>query len=352
MTVLKKFPVIDMHEDIGYYYATGGHDGLTMADFSEDVAGRHGDIPKYRKARVRVVFSAVFPLMPAFNPELSRIIWSGYHQKPLLYVNYPRAVKLNILEQVKIYHRLFKTYPEIKPVSEPGDIDRLLESRDVGFLISLEGADGLDEPGDLELLYRLGVRSLQMTWNYDTKYASSCMSRKDYGLTGLGEALVDEANRLGVILDISHVGEKASLEIIEASKLPVIASHANVKTVKKHVRNLSDEVLEALASKGGVVGFTVIPSMISEKPCLEDLVEHILYVCQHYGSELLGLGTDYFGLIGVKPPKGLEDVSKLDGLWEALMDRGLNESDVEAMAYGNALRVLKAHENRWRRLKP
>ena len=64
------------------------------------------------------------------------------------------------------------------------------------------------------------------------------------------------------------------------------------------------------------------------------------------------MGTDYFGLIGVKPPKGLEDVSKLDGLWEALMDRGLNESDVEAMAYGNALRVLKAHENRWRRLKP
>lgn len=349
---MEGFPVIDMHEDVSYYYTTGGHDGLPMADFSEDAEGRHADIPKYRRARVRVVFSSVFPLMPAFNPMLSQVVWSGYLQKPLPYVNYPRAVKLNILEQVKVYHRLFKAYPEVQPVSEPGDVDRVFESGDVGFLISLEGTDGLDEPGDLELLYRLGVRSLQMTWNYDTKYASSCMSRKDYGLTGLGEALVDEANRLGVILDISHVGEKASLEIIGASKLPVIASHANVKAVMNHKRNLSDAVLEALASKGGVVGFTVIPSMISEKPCIEGLVEHILYVHRHYGRELLGLGTDYFGLIGVKPPKGLEDISKLNGLWEKLMDGGLSERDVEAMAYGNALRVLKAHESLWRRLKP
>lgn len=342
------FHVIDLHEDVGYYYVAGYQGGQPVGDLREDLPGRQADIPKYRKASVRLVFASIFPLMPSFNPRLAETVWGGYGIKPVFPVNSPRAVKINVLEQVKVYHRLIEAYPEIAPVLKPGDVDRLIDEEKLGFLISLEGTEALEEPGDLELLYRLGVRSLQMTWNYDTKYASSCMSRRDYGLTGFGEDLVEEANRLGVILDISHVGENASLAIIEASKLPVIASHANVKASKHHVRNLSNRVLEALLSKGGVVGFTFIPSTISDTPCLEDLTKHVVYVYENYGSELLALGTDYFGLIRVKPPKGLEDVSKLESLWKALMDKGLPKSAVEAMAYKNALRVVKAHEGLWK----
>lgn len=344
--------VVDLHEDIGYYYATNGHDGFPVEDFSVDLPSRHGDIPKYFKARVRLVFASIFPLMPSFNPRLSKLVWKGYGVKPLPFVNSPRAVKENVMEQIKIYHRLIASYPELESVSEKGDVERLLESRKIGFLIALEGTEALDEPGDLELFYRLGVRSLQLTWNYDVKYGSSCMSARDYGLTGFGEALVEEANRLGVILDISHASEKTSLELVEASKMPVIASHANVKAVKNHVRNLSDRVLEALNAKKGIVGFTLIPSTISDKPTVKDLVKHVRYVYENYGSELLALGTDYFGLIAAKPPQGLEDISKLSNLWNALAEVGLTEEALRNMAYRNALRIIKTHEENWRKLKP
>jgi membrane dipeptidase len=344
--------VVDLHEDIGYYYATGGHDGFPVEDFSIDFPNRHGDIPKYFKAGVRLVFASIFPLMPSFNPNLSKLVWGGYEMKPLPFVNSPRAVGENVMEQIKIYHRLIAFHPELEPVSEKGDVDRLSSGGKIGFLIALEGAEALDEPGDLELFYRLGVRSLQLTWNYDVKYGSSCMSVKDYGLTGFGEALVEEANRLGVILDISHAGEKTSLELIEASKLPVIASHANVKAVKNHVRNLSDRVLEALYAKNGLIGFTLIPSTISDNPTIKDLVKHVRYVYENYGSKILALGTDYFGLIAAKPPKGLEDISKLNNLWNALAEAGLSDEALKDMAYRNALRVVKTHEENWRRLKP
>lgn len=344
--------VVDLHEDIGYYYATNGHDGFPVEDFSVDLPGRHGDIPKYLKANVRIIFASIFPLMPSFNPRLSELVWKGYEIKPLPFVNSPRAVKENVIEQVKIYHRLMASHPELEPISERGDVERILENRKIGFLIALEGTEALDEPGDLEIFYRLGVRSLQLTWNYDVKYGSSCMSAKDYGLTGFGEALVEEANRLGVILDISHAGEKTSLELIEASKLPVIASHANVKAVKNHVRNLSDKILEALNAKKGIVGFTFIPSTISDNPTVKDLVKHISYVYENYGSKLLALGTDYFGLIAAKSPQGLEDISKLSSLWNALAEAGLTEEALKDMAYRNALRVIKEHEEKWKKLKP
>lgn len=344
----KPIPVVDLHEDIAYHYVTGG-DGVTRPlSFDLDVEGRQADIPKYMRGGVKLVFSSIFPLMPTFNPRVSRIIWGKYRVAETICVNMPRSVKMNVLEQVKVYYRMAEAYPSIELIVSAESLREVFASDKIGFLISLEGGEALDDLDDLRLMYRLGIRSIQVTWNYDSKWAASCMSRKDYGLTGLGEDLVDEANSLGLILDISHASERTCIEVAEASKLPVIASHANVKPVHPHPRNLDDKVLEAIASSKGVVGFTMIPSTIAADPSVEHLADHILYVYEHYGSEIIGLGTDYFGLIYSKPPKGLEDISKIGRLWSKLLDKGLPKTALEALSYKNALRVLETHTSRWR----
>ncbi|MCX8161583.1 MAG: dipeptidase, partial [Candidatus Bathyarchaeota archaeon] len=322
----KRIPVVDLHEDVAYHYVTGGNGVSKPLPFDMDIEGRDGDIPKYMRGYVKLVFSSIFPLMPTFNPKLASKVWSGYRGVESICVNTVRDVKLNVIEQIKVYGRMARCYPQIKLIGTRRDLDDLFNSDAIGFLVSLEGTDAIDDLDDLELFYRLGVRSIQLTWNYDCRVAASCMSRRDYGLTGFGEEVIEEANRLGIIIDLAHASERTCIEAIEASKLPVIVSHANIAKVKPHPRNLTDNVLELLASKKGVVGFTFIPSTIADNPSIDHLVDHILYAYEHYGGDILSLGTDYFGLIYSRPPPGLEDISKVLNLWGKLVERGLPES--------------------------
>jgi membrane dipeptidase len=340
-------PVVDLHEDVAYHYVTGGNGVSRPLPFDIDVEGRDADIPKYLRGCVKLVFSSIFPLMPTFNPELASKVWGGYRGVESICVNTPRAVKLNVIEQIKVYGRIARFYPQIKLVATRRDIEDILSSDGIGFLVTLEGTEALDDAEDVELFYRLGVRGVQLTWNYDCRVGASCMSRRDYGLTGFGEEVIEEANRLGVIVDLAHASERTCIEAIEASKLPVIVSHANVASVNPHPRNLSDRVLESLASRRGVVGFTLIPSTIADDPSIDRLADHILYVYERYGEDILALGTDYFGLIYSRPPPGLEDISKVGAIWDKLLERGLPESALEKLAYRNALRILDIHSNLW-----
>lgn len=344
----RRIPVVDLHEDIAYHYVTGGDGVSKPLPFDMDIDGRDADIPKYLSGNVKLIFASIFPLMPTFNPKLASRIWGGYGGIETVCVNTGRAVKLNVLEQIKVYRRMASLYDRIILVEERGDIDRVLDTDGIGFLISIEGTEALDDTDDLELFYRLGVRSIQLTWNYDCRAAASCMSRRDYGLTGFGEEVVEEANLLGMVIDLSHASERTCIEAIGVSKLPVIVSHANVARVKPHPRNLSDRVLEGLESTGGVIGFTFIPSTIADKPSIDRLIDHILYVYEHYSDDILALGTDYFGLIYSKPPEGLENISKIVVLWDRLLERGLSESSLEKLAYRNALRVLDMHARLWK----
>lgn len=344
----KRIPVVDLHEDIAYHYVTGGNGVSKPLPFDIDADGRDGDIPKYLRGYVKLVFSSIFPLMPTFNPKLASKVWGGYKGVESICVNTARAVKMNVIEQIKVYSRIARYYPQIKLINTEIDLNHVFNSDSIGFLISLEGTEALDDIDDLELFYKLGVRSIQLTWNYDCRAAASCMSKKDYGLTGFGEEIIEEANRLGVIVDLAHASERTCIEAIEVSKLPVIVSHANIARVNPHPRNLTDTVLERLAYRKGVVGFTFIPSTIADDPSIDRLVDHILYVYENYGEDILSLGTDYFGLIYSKPPPGLEDVSKVVKLWDRLLERGVSETVLEKLAYRNALRVLNAHSYLWR----
>src|SRR5436309_1630400 len=229
---MAKFPVIDLHQDISYYYVSGASGlGFPLADFSKDIPGRHGDLPKFRKASVRIVFSSIFCLLTTLSPPVSKQLAKGYgttYQRSYS----TRAAGSTFLEHMKVYYALEEQNPgSITILRKSADVTKVMAGGGTGFLVSLEGAYSLEDTYDLKLLYNLGLRSLQLAWNFDSKYCASCVSKKEYGLTGDGEELVRECNKLGIIVDLAHASEKTHQDVAKVSKMPFINSHSNAKAV-------------------------------------------------------------------------------------------------------------------------
>jgi membrane dipeptidase len=337
------FPVFDLHEDLSNYFLYHGG-GQPLADLGRDVPGREADIPKYLRGGVRLVFASMFPGVETFSPEESRRLEELYGRWiPAVGLRVPQST---IFEHLTIYYRLIETYPELTLVESVGDVERVLASEGrVGLLLHLEGAYAIDRPYDLVLLRRLGLRSVGITWNYNNQYGAGCLSRKDYGLTPEGEELVKTANRLGIIVDLAHASKRTAIEAIEVSSKPVIISHANVRAIVDSPRNVDDEVLEALHRNGGVIGVSAIGPLVARKPrpTLDDLVQHFLYIYERFGPDILAIGTDFLGLLGLPAPEGFESIDRVQVLLEKLRDRGLGDSDIEKIAYRNALRVIAAN---------
>lgn len=334
------YPVIDLHEDVSLYFLLFGG-GQTLADFSDDVVGRDADIPKYVRGNVRLIFSSIFPGTHTFDIKLTeqkgRDRWL-----PKVIMRYPQ---LQLFEHLKVYYSLSEAY-DIKIVESFKDVDEVIRSSNyrLGFLVHIEGADAIDDPYDLVLLKKLGVRSLGLTWNYNNKWASSCFSSKDYGLTPEGEELVKYANKLGIIVDLAHASKRTAMDVLQISNKPVMISHANIKSIHDHKRNVDDEVLELISSNKGVIGLSFVSSFISSKKrsSINDLINHYMYVYERFGPDILAIGTDFHGLLGLSGPEGLESIDKVQALLNVLRDKGLNESDIRKIAYENALRLLKS----------
>ncbi len=348
MMSTKPFPIIiDLHEDISYYYVSGAS-GLEfgLEEFGKDMPARHGDIPKFRKSRVAIIFSSIFCLLSTISPRITEQLTRGYSVKAAR-AWVPRATHSTSLEHIKVYYRLVELHPrDLSIILTREDVQRSINLEKIGFLLALEGAYMLEDVDDLKLYYNMGVRSIQLMWNFDNRYAASCMSSKDYGLTGEGEELVKEANRLGVIIDLAHASKNTHLDVLNISRLPVINSHSNARRLKDIPRNLDDEIYEEIKKNKGVVGF--IFGMIGDNEDINSLADQIMYVYQNFGPDIIAIGTDYFGLIDGKAPKGLEDVTKIPKLFEILLDRGLKETDIEKLAYKNALRIIEEHAKYWR----
>ena len=338
-----RFPVFDLHEDLSNYFLYHGG-GQPLGDLRRDIPGREADIPKYLRGGVRLVFASMFPGLETFNPEESRRLEELYGRWiPAVGLRVPQST---LFEHFSIYYRLAETYPEFTLVGSVSDVERVLTGEGgIGLLLHLEGAYALDKPYDLVLLRRLGLRSIGITWNYNNQYGAGCLSRKDYGLTPEGEELVRTANRLGIIVDLAHASSRTAIEAIEVSSKPVIVSHANVRAIVDSPRNVDDEVLEALHRNGGVIGVSAIGPLIARKPrpTLEDLVQHFLYIYERFGPDILAIGTDFLGLLGLPAPEGFESIDKIQVLLERLKEKGLSDGDLEKIAYRNALRVIKAN---------
>jgi membrane dipeptidase len=172
------------------------------------------------------------------------------------------------------------------------------------------------------------------------------MSKKDYGLTGEGEELVAEANRLAVMVDLSHTSPRTSAETIGLSEFPPFFSHSNARAEEPSIRNVSDELIRKTSRAGGIVGLTFIRSCIGKPYSPAKLARHARHMLKAGSRALPAIGTDYLGMGST--PEGLENISELKIFTGALRAAGVSEEEVDLITHGNAYRFISRHAEKWR----
>lgn len=332
--------IVDLHEDIASYFMMNSPIN-SIEDFKVDSGNRQVDIPKYKKASVKIVFGSVFPMLGNLNIreiEEKSSVYGSYSSSSI-----PVSPRDVAIEQIKIYKNLEKIYPDdIKIITKKSDIDGL--SGRTGIIIHLEGCEALYEPEDIEIFYELGLRSIGLTWNFDNKYASSCFSKKDYGLTGSGNELINVANKLSIMIDLAHASEKTCKEVISLSKKPPFVSHANLRSVTYSPRNISDEVAKLLSEAKGIVGLTLIRSCIGAQADSQKLAEHAKKAME-FSAELPAIGTDFLGIQST--PDDIRDITWLYKLKESLSSIGVHAEFQDKIFYQNALNYIELYSNEW-----
>lgn len=235
---------------------------------------------------------------------------------------------------------------DVQLVSDRSSWLRCRRSGRIGAMLGIEGGHGLGgDLRNLESFRRIGVRMLTITWNNSNPFACSAWwaqkSGRDTGLTPLGRELVAEAERLGVILDLSHSSEKTFWDVMKVSKRPAVVSHSCVGFLQPHFRNLNDEQLRALASSGWVLGINFYPGFLGGREGRCDLgraADHFAYVRELAGPGCLAMGSDFDGVS--KLPIGLEGPQRFPELLRELSGRGFTPSELRGVACGNFLRLL------------
>ena len=244
--------------------------------------------------------------------------------------------------------------PEVALCKTRAEIDAAVARGQVAFVLGIEGGECIqDGIASLRVFHELGVRVLGLTWNQRNLLAEGVgEERAAGGITELGRVMVAEADRLGIVLDVSHLSAKSFWDLLETSTGTVIASHSNAKTLCRHRRNLDDDQLRALAARGGTVGVTMVASFIADDPAeasIERLLDHIDYIAGIVGVEHLTIGPDYVdflkgGFSGVAPTplRGLETIAALPALTDGLVRRCYDEAAIRGILGENLLRMLTA----------
>ncbi len=356
--------VIDTHVDTTSKLLVPGW------DFTAEHQDGHLDLPRLKKGGLSGLFFSIF--VPGT-------------------VTGPRAVNA-ALERIAAVYRLADDYPDQIVVCTTADEVRAAHRQGrIAALLGMEGGHMInDSLSILQIYARLGVRYLTLTHSLNVDWADSSGDQPRHnGLTDFGKSVVEELNRLGVIVDISHVSDATFWNALEVSRAPMIASHSSCRALTNHPRNMTDEMIKALASKGGVIQINyhiefldngaaayfrksepLVDEYMSKHPgrdsyrtareevirklgpmpkvSWERIVDNIDHAVKLVGAEHVGLGSDFDG---ATMPEGLEDVSKLPKITEALLRRGYSESDIRKILGENTLRVLSEVERIGRSLR-
>ena len=222
------------------------------------------------------------------------------------------------------------------------DLSKLGQVKQMGILINIEGGEILGESlFMLNLIFRLGVRSMGLTWNGRNAIADGVgESGSRGGLSRFGFKVIARMNDLGMIIDVSHLNEPGFWDVIGHSSSPVIASHSCAYKLCNHPRNLKDEQLRALAENRGLVGVNFCPDFLcaNGRGSIDDVVRHICYIAEIAGVDTVAFGSDFDGI--PIPPVGLEDASKFPLLIHKLAGAGFKEEEIRKICHGNFVRVL------------
>ena len=250
------------------------------------------------------------------------------------------------------------------------DIERAKRKGCHGLILGFQGATAFeDDVSTVFLFQKLGVRIVGLAYNGRTAVGDGCYEKQDQGLTVHGRRVIHAMNEAGITVDLSHVGERTSLEAIEVSTRPIIFSHSNCRALTPHVRNISDEQIQAVASKGGVIGIgphSVFCERIrGQRPSIDDFLAHFEHVIDLVGIDHVGIGTDMFGgetlserlfrakfsrvvpaffagySIAEKYVTGFERVEHFPRLAEEFSKRGYTEDDTRKILGGNFVRVFQ-----------
>src|SRR5215510_5357597 len=334
-----------MGEDLGDWHYTG-----------------HVDFPRLRQGEMRAPFFALW--VPVFFRGAEAI---------------RRTLDLrDAMQTVLDAHKA-----QIELATTAADIERIVKTHKIAAFLTIEGGHAIDD--DLRVLrmyYALGIRSMTLTHSRNTNWADSASDRASHnGLTDFGKEVVREMNRLGMLVDLAHVSDKTFYDALAVTTKPVIVSHSSMRAISNVPRNVSDEMLRALARNGGVIGITFGMGFInpkdaeklrlatdteSEAPTLtgkaldeyaaenaqklfgtrtsvvatvEDVADHIDHAVKVAGIDHVGIGSDFDGIAATA--NGLEDVSKMPVLVAVLLERGYPETDLKKILAGNFLRVIR-----------
>jgi membrane dipeptidase len=354
--------VVDGHNDLPYALREVGYD-FGRIDIAIPQPQLHTDLPRLRQGLVGAQF------------------WSVYVPCSLA----GAAAVTATLEQIDAVYTLVQRYPDdLVLVTSADGLDAVLGSGGpIGSLLGAEGGHSIDNSlGVLRSLYRLGVRYLTLTHNQNTDWADSATDVPVHGgLTAFGREVVAEMNRLGMLVDLSHVAPSTMHAALDTSTAPVIFSHSSARAVCDHPRNVPDDVLARLPVNGGVCMITFVPFFVSPAACawamevkeaaeragvdprdlnatyafhdnyptppppatLDDVVAHLEHARDVAGIDHLGLGGDYDGV--PVTPVGLEDVSRYPQLLAALRDRSWSDSDLRQLCWRNISRALHDAES-------
>ena len=363
--LLQRFPLIDGHNDLPWALRGRAQGDVSQVRFDLDAPaeGLHTDLPRLAAGRVGAQF------------------WSVYVPARLA----GDAAVTAVLEQIDVARRLIARYPEALGLAlTADDVERVFASGRVASLLGAEGGHAIaGSLGVLRMLYALGVRYLTLTHNANTGWADAATDEPQAGgLSEFGRDVVREMQRIGMLVDLSHVAVSTMHQALDVAQAPVIFSHSSAQALCHSPRNVPDDVLARLAVNRGVCMVTFVPAFVSQEcadwmtglkaeatrrgldpkdlsklfsiqpewerdhpvpqATLTQVADHIDHVREVAGVEHVGLGGDFDGTEDVTA--GLEDVSTYPALFAELLRRGWTEADCAALAGGNLLRVLRAAE--------
>jgi membrane dipeptidase len=359
----RSLPVVDGHNDLPWELHIRANGSLTTADPRTRLEGYHSDLPRMLEGGVGVQFWSVF--VPAWTPG------------PLAATH----------RQIDLVHEISELAPEHTAIAD--DAAGARKIRDSGRIAGFMGVEGghsiENDLGVISGLHERGVRYMTLTHGDTIDWADSATDAARHGgLTDFGLQVVAEMNRLGMLIDISHVSSDTMRAAVEASRAPVIASHSSAFALAPHPRNVPDDVIEMVAATGGVIMVTFVPAFlvhataVAEVDMFEDMrtlrkqfapddeagysaasaelareqnidagsvgdvVDHIEYITGLVGVAHVGIGSDFDGTEIL--PVGLEDVTAYPRITAGLLDRGWSEKNVRLVLGENALRVLAEAE--------